>query len=190
MAKESKSCRFVIKKSFNKELVMTKADHENFERSTKCDNSVFEGDVQVTDQCHVSGKYRGAAHRDCKVNVSLNNKILTVFCNLKHYDAHVVIEELGKFDFKIIVIPNGVEKYMSISLDIKLVFVDSFQYLSSSLDSLVKNLGEIDFKLLSQEFDCEVLDLVKQKGFYFCEYMSSLESLMTHCVAKASVIDH
>ena len=62
MAKESKSCRFVIKKSFNKELVMTKADHENFERSTKCDNSVFEGDVQVTDQCHVTGKYRGAAH--------------------------------------------------------------------------------------------------------------------------------
>ena len=79
---------------------------------------------------------------------------------------------------------------MSISFDIKLVFIDSFQYLSSSSNSLVKNLGEIYFKLLSQEFDSEVLDLAKQKGFYICEYMSSLEGLMTHCLAKASVIVH
>ena len=157
MVKESKFCRFVIKKSFNKELVMAKADHENFERSTKFDNTFFEGNVKVTNQCHVTGKYSGAAHRDCKVNVSQNDKILIVFCNLKHYDAHVVMEELGKFDFEINAIPNRLEKYMSISFDIKLVFIDSFQYLSSSSNSLVKNLGEIYFKLLSQEFDSEVI---------------------------------
>ena len=56
---------------------------------------------------------------------------------------------------------------MSFSLDNKLVFIDSFQFLSSSLDSLVKNSGENGFKHLSQVFDSEVVDivLVKQKGF-------------------------
>ena len=39
----------------------------------------------------------------------------------------------------------------------------SFQYLSSSLDSLFKNLKKDDLKYLSQEFDSNVLDLLKQK---------------------------
>ena len=37
----------------------------------------------------------------------------------------------------------------------------SFQFLSSSLDSLDKNLGKNDFKHLSQKFDTDILDLVK-----------------------------
>ena len=64
---------------------------------------------------------------------------------------------------------------MSFSINNKLSFIDSFQFLSSSLDSLVKNLGKDDFKYLSQEFDNNVLDLVKQKGFYPYEYMSDFE---------------
>ena len=50
---------------------------------------------------------------------------------------------------------------MSFSINNKLSFIDSFQFLSSSLDSLVKNLGKDNFKYLSQEFDNNVLDLVK-----------------------------
>ena len=49
---------------------------------------------------------------------------------------------------------------MRFSLGNKLVFIDSFQLLNFQLDSLVKNLGDNDFKHLSQEFDIEVLDLV------------------------------
>ena len=79
------------------------------------------------------------------IKISLNYKIPIVFHNLKNYDAHLIMQELGKFTFKINVTPNGLEKYMSYSLD-KLVFIDSFQFLSSSLDSFVKNLGENDFK--------------------------------------------
>ena len=44
------------------ELVMTKADHENVERTTKCDHDFFESDVKVRDQFHVTAKYRVAAH--------------------------------------------------------------------------------------------------------------------------------
>ena len=67
MIKESKYCSDVMKKYFNKELVMTK-DNEDFENATKCwicDNFYFDGDVEVRDHCHITGKYRGSAHRDC-----------------------------------------------------------------------------------------------------------------------------
>ena len=48
---------------------------------------------------------------------------------------------------------------------IKLSFIDSFQFLISSLNSLVKNLDKNNFKYLSQDFDNNALDLVNQKGF-------------------------
>ena len=69
------------------------------------------------------------------------------------------MQELGKFNFKINVIPNGLEKYMSFTINNKLSFIDSFQFLSSSLDSLNKD----DFKYLGPKFDNNVVDLVQQK---------------------------
>ena len=73
------------------------------------------------------------------------------------------MQKLGKFNPKISILPNGLDKYTSFTIIIKLSFIDSFQFLSSSLDSLVKILNKDDFKYLSQEFDNKVLDLVKQK---------------------------
>ena len=60
----------------------------------------------------------------------------------------------------------------------------SFQILSSSLHSLVKNLSKDDFKHLSQEFDNNVLDLVKQKEFYPYEYMSKSEKFKKEFPSK------
>ena len=72
------------------------------------------------------------------------------------------------------VTPNGLEIYMSFTTNNKLSFIDGFQFLRSSLDSLDKNLNKDDLKYLSQEFDDNVLDVVKQKGFYPYEYMSDM----------------
>ena len=147
---------------------MTKEDNEDFENSSECwiyDNNYIDGDDKVRDCCQITGKYRGSAHRDCNINVKLNHKISVIFHNLKNYDSHLIMQELGKFNLKINVIPNGLGKYMSLSINNKLCFIDSFQFLSSSLDSLVKNFAK-DFKYLSQESDDIVLDLLKQKGFY------------------------
>ena len=66
------------------------------------------------------------------------------------------MQELVRFNLKKNVIPNGLEKHMSFSINNKLNFIDSFQFLSSSLDSLVKNLNKDYFKYLSQEFDNNV----------------------------------
>ena len=98
-----------------------------------------------------------------------------MFHNLKNYDEHRILQELSKFDFKVKIIPSELEKYMSFSLDNKLLFLDSFECLSSSLYSLLTDLGEIDFGHLSQEFDNEIVDLVKEKGFYPYEFMSSFK---------------
>ena len=52
---------------------------------------------------------------------------------------------------------------MSFTINNELSFIARFQFLSSSSDSLVKNLSEDEFKYLSQELDKEKLGLVKQK---------------------------
>ena len=84
------------------------------------------------------------------------------------------MQEIGKFNLKINVIPNWLEKHMKFTINNKLSFIGSFQFLSSSLDSLVKNLSKDDFKYLNQQFDNNMLDLVKQKLFCPYEYMSDL----------------
>ena len=73
------------------------------------------------------------------------------------------------------VIPNGLEKYMAFIINKNLVFLGSMQFMNFGLDTLVKNLTDNDFKYLSQEFNGEQLNLVKQKGDYPYEYMNSFE---------------
>ena len=56
----------------------------------------------------------------------------------KNYDSLLIMQELGKFNVKLNVIPNGLEKYASFSINNKLSVIDRFQFLSSSLGSLDK----------------------------------------------------
>ena len=77
-------------------------------------------------------------------------------------------------------------KYMSFTINNKLRFIDSFQFLSSSLDSLVKKLNGDDFKYLNQEFDEKKLDLVKQKGFYPYESMFYFEKFKEQLPSKVN----
>ena len=76
------------------------------------------------------------------------------------------MQEQGKFILKINIIPDRLENYMSFIINSKLIFTDRFQFICFPLHSLVKNLNKNDFKHSSQEFDNNLLDLVKQKGFY------------------------
>ena len=83
---------------------------------------------------------------------------------------------MGKFDNgKISVIPNRLEKYMAFTVNKNLAFIDSMQFMNSSLDSLVRNLMSEDFTYLSEEFGGEYLKLVKEKGVYPYEYINSFK---------------
>ena len=74
------------------------------------------------------------------------------------------------------VIPNGLEKYMAFIINKNLVFLGSMQFMNFGLDTLVKNLTDSDFKYLSQEFNGEQLNLVKQEGVYPYESMNRFEN--------------
>ena len=61
-------------------------------------------------------------------------------------------------------IPNNMEKYMAFMLVNHLTFIDSFQFMSSSLDKLVSNLPTKAFKYKCNRFKKEQFELMKQKG--------------------------
>ena len=73
---------------------------------------------------------------------------------------------------------------MTFSINNKLVFFDSFQFLNSSSESLENFFWKNSSKYLSQEFDGELLDLVKQKGFYPYEYMNGFKKFRLYSIDK------
>ena len=80
------------------------------------------------------------------------------------------MQEIGKLDVRISVIPNGLEKYKSFTINKNLFFIGNMQYMNS-----------MDFEHLPQEFSSELLELVKQKCVYPNEYINSLNLLFSSC---------
>ena len=115
------------------------------------------------------------AHWSCNVNFKITKKIPVIFHDLKGYESHLIFKEFCKFNVKISVIPKGLEKYMAFTINRNLFFIDSIQFMNSSLDLLIKKLMSEDFKYLSEEFSAGELGLVKEKGVYPYEYMSSFK---------------
>ena len=97
----------------------------------------------------MTGKFRVAADFSCNANCKLSKKVPVIFHNLKGYVSHLIIKEISKFDVKVSVILNGLEKYMASTINRNLLFIDSMQFMNSSLDLLVKHLMDEDFKYLS-----------------------------------------
>ena len=175
---EYKYCKNIMKKHFNKNLIMSEEEEHLFQQSNSCwicKKLIDNDDEKVRDHCHITGKFRGAAHWSCNINFQLTKKIPVIFHNFKGYNSHLIFFELNKFDVKINVIPNGLEKYMAFFLNKDLVFIDSIQFMNSSLDKVVKNLSDEDFKYLVEEFGSENLEILKQKGAYTYEYMNNFE---------------
>ena len=75
--------------------------------------SINNDEEKVRDHCHVTGKFRGAAHSERNINLQLTKKVPVIFHNLRGYSSHLIFGELDKFDVKISVIPNGLEKDMA-----------------------------------------------------------------------------
>ena len=76
----------MIKKHFNKNLIMFAKEEERFQLSNSfwiCDKLFYVGDDKIRDRCHVTGKYRGAGRWSCYINLKLSKKILVIFHDLK-----------------------------------------------------------------------------------------------------------
>ena len=158
---------------------------------------------KVRDHCHFCTKYRGAAHSKCNLKNQTDRDVIVAMHNSRRYDTHLVMQKMGivanNRGFKLDVIAKSSEDYISFSLVMKhehptmkktgtdtpfvcvwrIRFLDTFQFLPSSLDSLVKNLltkGKSHFHALLSKFPDESQNsLILQKGSYPYNYMDSWE---------------
>ena len=173
---------------------LTMNQQRTYERARKChicNKPFYELDPKVRDHCHYTGLYRGPAHQLCNLRYKITPYIPVVFHNLSGYDAHLFIRELGAHASGMKVIAKNKEDYISFSIRvpvdtyidedgkekeklIELRFIDSFKFMASSLDSLVKNLVSSGEKLFGFE-NCteDQYDLLTRKGVYPYEYMDS-----------------
>ena len=149
---------------------LTKKQWKKYKKATKCHicYKLFTfRDPKVRDHCHYTGLYRGPAHSLCNLRYKIPSYIPVVFHNFSGYDVHLFIRELGAHTSDKEVIAINKEYYISFSIKvpvdsyidkngekkdklIELRFIDRFKFMSSSLDSLTKNL-------VSRERNCLVL---------------------------------
>ena len=179
----------VLEMKGNEEMVMTARDTEYFKDATCCGickDPFKKDDVKVRDHCHRTGKFRGATHQKCNINYFSNRYLPVVFHNLRGYDSHFIIKKAYDISNRlenprIDCIPNSYEKFMSFSIGRSLKFIDSLQFMASSLEKLVENLydGEDKFKNFAnmKKYYPDDLDLLCRKGYYPYEWMDSAEKL-------------
>ena len=173
---------------------LTKKQKEEHTKAKKCHicfKEFFSKDIKVRDHCHYTGRYRGAAHSSCNLMYRIPSYIPVVFHNLAGYDAHLFIKELAKHTTNINGIAKNTENYISFSVkvevdryvdiagnekikEMELRFIDSFKFMSSSLDSLVNYLAKGGHNFTGFEnYNSEQRELLIRKGVYPYEYMNN-----------------
>ena len=158
----------------NLELEMSQEEEVQFQLAEECwlcENPL--DDTKVRDHDHLTGKYRGAAHNICNINCKQRSSsfVPLFFHNFSGYDCHLKFQELliqafeKRYEPKII--PKSLENYVSVQVGC-LRFLDSYRFLSSSLDKLVKSLDNFPIMKLEGMSD----DLFKKKLAYPYEYLN------------------
>ena len=131
MLEEVEYYKGIVKKRFNKPLKMTENDELCFKLMDKChicNKKYIDKDVRVRDHCYITGTFRGSAHQECNLKLRIKPediKIPVIFHNLRGYDSHLIMQQIGeiaknhayintkgeKYHLKINAIPNNMEKY-------------------------------------------------------------------------------
>ena len=144
-------------KNTQKDIILTQEDEEDYRNNNICRfcEKTIESD-KVRDPCHLTGKYRGSIHNVCNINVEQkdSNFIPFAFHISSNYDCHMFFKRLvdlkkDKVSFKII--PKTNEEYIAVKNGC-IRFIDSYRFLSESLDKLVINLDEDEFIILKKQF--------------------------------------
>ena len=182
MLKEVEYCKYIVVKNFNQPLRITKEEKSEFMMADSCHicGEVYKNRNEgFKDYSQFTGRYRGSAHKECMLKNRIgpdNLKIPVVFHNLRGYDGHFIMQNIGKIvnekgNLKIGAMPNNMEKYIGFTLGDHLMFIDSFQFMSSSLDKLVSNLPKEKLRYTSSVFEGRKLELMSKKGVYPYDFM-------------------
>ena len=145
---------------------------------------------KVRDHDHLTGKYRGAAHGVCNLKYRWSKvnplkkygfRIPVVFHNLRGYDSHLLMESFGKFKQRnLSCVASNRERFVTFSTG-SISFIDSFQFMASSLAKLVNNLAEEGpgkFKNLCKTFG-DKHELLLRKGVFPYDFFNCPEKLIT-----------
>ncbi|XP_026828646.1 uncharacterized protein LOC105279427 [Ooceraea biroi] len=152
------------------------------------------GDTRVRDHCHLTGRYRGPAHSTCNLNYKDSHIIPVIFHNLSGYDAHFIIEDVANaFEGSVELLPLTKERYIAFTKNVantadrygartcvKLRFINSYKFLSTSLDKLTSYLDRSHMRILRAEFrhlSEKDFQLLTWKGVFPYEYVDSVKRL-------------
>ena len=170
-----------------KDMVITREDLHQFDTAICCHicNKPLHGD-KVKDHCHASGLYRGPAHRKCNMMCHVSKKIPVFLHNFSNYDLKVIVQGLRQTKQNITVIPENMERYLSMDVG-NARYLDSYRFLSQSLDELVQNLkkkGIDNFVhtkrwLQLQGFDAHASILINKSPYPY-EWVTGLDKLEHH----------
>ena len=176
------------------DMIFTSDDELDYNNATHCHICNLplatgdDDDITVRDHCHITGKYRGAAHKSCNLNYKLPRFYPVIMHNLSGYDVHLFIKHLGGTcgASGVKVIPQTDERYITISKEVEvgkdnkgksikreLRFIDSFKFMPSSLDSLLDNINS--FPNLEKFYQGNQLKLLLEKGVYPYDYVDNVE---------------
>src|ERR1043165_3034274 len=180
---------------FKKPMIFGKTEQKCFSEATNCHICGRDLDEErVRYHCHLTGKFRGAAHNSCNLSYKVPKFFPVLLHNLSCYDSHLFVKKLrGENGEKINCIPCNEEKYISFSREVvvdkfvkegkeiavkrELRFIDSFRFMPSSLDALSRNLSKEQCKNLAKQFTGKRLDLLLRKGVYPYDYVDGVERL-------------
>ena len=150
----SETTKLMEKLRTNKTMIFNDEDKRKYEKSTVChicEKTILKNEEhipkkdrlgsKVRDHCHLTGKFRGAAHSKCNLAYRVPHFIPVFFHNLEGYDSHLLMQKLGKYvQHKITCIAKSMEKYISFNMG-RIRFLDSCNFMSESLGNLVNNLA-------------------------------------------------
>ena len=174
---------------------LSRAKQEEYDNATQCHicRKPLLGDQdpkgpKVRDHDHITGFFIAAAHQSCNLQRRVNYQIPVFFHNFRGYDSHLIVHEFPHIqDRKLKVIGQNMEKYLQIQWGDHIVFRDSLQFLTSSLESLVKSLannGRHNFINLHNTINLqypdatdEMLQMLEQKGVFCYDYIDKHERL-------------
>ena len=156
-----------------------------------CRKNIKPDEKKVRDHDHLTGEYRGPAHNLCNLQYRINPEKVKIPCiihNLKGYDAHLILSAVKQHHSEVNCIPNNMEKYTSFTVG-GVTFIDSCQFMQSSLEQLVSNLDafpETSKYLESQYVDDSRVenDDISGKNYYISLLKLCLRFKVLKCYIK------